>query len=104
MQIVVNNDDHLVFISDGFDATEWPALWAQAPAEYEVLTYDVWPDDIIAAVLSEGRTLTYEFVTHYVTVQVNGQWMTIPLERALYHFSPVQSTPQQVPPADTPTV
>ena len=90
MQINIDAPNNFVFITDAFDATEWPGIWAQVLPEYEVTTYDIWPDDIISSILNEGRTLTNETVIQYTTIFINGEWMTIGIPRLLYHFSPVQ--------------
>lgn len=97
MQIVIDDEYKLVYITDPWDADEWPAIWAQVPSDYRVDTYDVWPDDVLADISAEGRTLTYETVIQYTTIWLNGQWVTIGIPRTLYHWSPIEAAPASVP-------
>lgn len=89
MQIVIDDPDKLVYITDLWDASEWPGIWAQVPSDYRVDTYDIWPDDVIAQILNEGRTQTCEVVAQYTNIFINGQWQIIGINRNLCHFSPV---------------
>lgn len=103
MQIVIDTDSKLVYITDPWNADEWPGIWAQVPSDCRVDTYDVWPDDVIAAISAEGRTLSYETVIQYTTVWMNGQWQTIGMPRTLYHWSAVDPNAVSVPPVDSST-